>query len=82
MIMLYLILRNDNIVMACGENYSIVTDDLNPNKTVHVVNGFKFDDGFRCEMAEMVKIPNDISSKLYKYENGEFIKVDLPKGKV
>jgi len=76
--MAYIILRNDNVVMYCGNNYTTGTDDLDPAKIVHIVDGFRFDDSFRiCETIDAEAVPVDITAKCYKYENGKFVLVEL-----
>ena len=74
--MAYIILRGDGIVMFYGENYTIATDELNPSKQVYIINGYRFSSDFELKEIKNTNIPLDINKGVYKYKNGEFVKIE------
>lgn len=71
--MKHLISEPNKTVIAVGDTYSTAVDDLDKTRTVHVIDGHRYDQNFVHEST--TALPSDFFTGLYKFVDGAFVKI-------
>lgn len=66
-----LILDSNNTILYVGDTYSTAVDDVDSARTVHIVDGQRFDQNFGHTTAS--ELPANFAIGIYKFIDGQFV---------